>query len=230
MTARVIAWMLLGISATVPVSASVLFGHVGDANPTSEGFLPSNAGTGLANDLGFAAWQYSGNGSPTDYHSGALTPQEKAEAFSQGWELDLRARLPQNDTLLFGNVDFGTVRFDINLLLSPSGNLTAVLNNFGAGPAYSYAVPGPGSDWHLYQMIYDPVSATARLDVDGSTVLTGYTGHTQFVSDLGLWFGTTGAPGNFNLVEFSTNVPEASSILLLGGGLMALGLARRLWR
>lgn len=140
--------------------------------------------------------------------------------------VNLRARLIQNDTLLFGDVDFGNVRYDINLLLSPSGNLTAVLNNFGSGPSFSYAVTGLGTDWHLYQLIYDPGSASARLVVDGFTFLTGYTGHSLFIGDRGLWFGTTGAPGNFNLVKFSNNVPKPESILSIGTGLLVLGLAR----
>ena len=216
------------LAMSYSMSATVLFTHAGAANPTSEGFYPSNTGTGIANDLGFPAWQYSGCGCPTDYHSVALTANQKIEAFSQGWQVDLRARLPQNDSLLFGNLDFGNSRYDINLLLSPSGELTVSLNNFGVGPNYSYAVPGAGTAWHLYAMIYDPGSASARLDVDGLTVLTGYTGHGLYLSDLGLWFGTTGASGSFNLVAFSINdVPEPSSVLIAGGGLMLLSLARR---
>ena len=133
MDAKVRAWVILQIVACLPLSADVLFAHLGGIDPVSEGFFPTHSGTSIANDMGFAAWQYSGNGSPSDYHAGALTAQQKLAAFSQGWQVDLRARLPQNGSLLFGDMDFGNIRYDINLLLSPSGNLTAVLNNFGVG-------------------------------------------------------------------------------------------------
>jgi hypothetical protein len=228
-----LVWCLLIATASAPMmSANVLYSYLADADPVSEGFSPSNTGTAIANDLGFAAWSYIGCGCPNDYHSG-VTSQQELMAFSDGWEVDLRARLPQNDNLLFADMDFGNVRYDINLLLSPSGNLTVVLNNFGTGPSYSYAIPGTGTAYHFYQMIYDPGSASASLEVDGVTVLTGYTGHTLYLNDLGLWFGTSGGsggPGNFNLVEFSANVPEPAPVVFIGGGLVVLvvlGFTRR---
>jgi len=220
-----LAFLLAG-----PASANVIAVHTGAADPTSEGFVFSNTGTPVLSDLGFDAWQYAGCGCPTDYHSGPLTAQQKADAFAYGWELDLRARLPQNDNVLFGNVDFGNVRYDINLILSPGGSLTVNLNNFGTGPSYTYLVPGSGSAYHLYTMLYDPGSASASFQVDGTTVLTGYTGHNLSLNDLGLWFGTVGGsngPGNFNLVSLQVDTPEPASVFTLGIGIFCMIIVRR---
>jgi hypothetical protein len=103
----------------------------------------------------------------------------------------------------FANVDFGAGRrrFDINLIKTVDGNTLVRLNAAippGASPQYTIT----GTGYHTYELAFDPPTQTATLFIDGIPRLAGYAGHTDFVSNLGPWFGATGGTLNHNLIRF----------------------------
>ncbi len=72
-------------------------------------------------------------------------------------------------------------------------------------------------------MFYDPVTQAADLSVDGSTVLTGFTGETSYYYESALsWGAFSGGQGNFHLVQAQTGlvpVPEPTGLTLMATGI-----------
>ncbi|MBM3786055.1 MAG: PEP-CTERM sorting domain-containing protein, partial [Acidobacteria bacterium] len=95
-------------------------------------------------------------------------------------------------------------------------------------PALQVALTGTG--YFNFEMRYDPGTQRASLFVNGNQALTGYAGHTQFLSN-GVAFGVTGSTPQayFQNVQFSINdpqtgVPEPGTLVLAGLGCVATGI------
>jgi hypothetical protein len=242
---HVVLALALALAAAHPGRAAEIASHQGATDPLTEGFtFIQMDGVGIPgqvfNDMGFDAWTLVGSSffTQTWYQTGALTPAQKAALQAEGWTASLRARVTEGAPALnvaFANLDTGTRRFDINLGLNPLGDTFVRLNT--AVPGLGVPIPGPtftltgsGSTYHLFQLVYDPVSQSADLFVDGVERISDYLGHTDFVEDRGFYWGVAlGAHGRFNLARLETGqglvaVPEPSARLLLAaGGLGLLG-------
>ena len=205
------------LMASVPARGAFMFGHMGDMDPTSEGFTPITFGSPSTNapvpdDMGMAAWMISGTGQDSQYANiaGPLTPAQKTEIATDGFALTMVARVVQGlapaytaaSPIIIGgmNLDMGTgsPRFDLQLGIDPNGDTVVVLpssiNNLGPGgsigaPGATYTLTGSGSSYHNYQLVYNPNDQLANLFVDGVLRLSGYAGQTSFRFDRGLSFG-----------------------------------------
>jgi hypothetical protein len=252
--------MFLG--EATPAAADLLAAHQGATDPTTEGFStvtvgsPSTTGP-LTNDLGLPAWSITGSAQDSDfgYAAPGLTASQQAEITTQGFTLTEVARVLQNGlapayttsdpaTIGAAYVGYAGVRWEIDLGLNSNGDPVVVLPNtiddLGPGNSIrssgaSYTLTGSGSTYHTYQLHYDPTSHSADLSVDGSVVLTGYTGNSTFFFDSALVFAAfSGGQGNFNSVQVQSggelsSVPEPSSLAMVLS-LGALGLLGYAWR
>jgi hypothetical protein len=182
-------------------TAAIARERIGNTNPSTAGFIAvGGPGGGPVSDNGVDAWQVIG-GAGGDGYGYALLEAEKVAAYSNGWRLTAVARVLNGNG--FANVDFGNGRrrFDINLIKTGDGNTLVRLNNsVPPGPSPEYTVQG--TDYHTYELVFDPTTQTATLFIDGVPRLTGYAGHTNFIGDFGPWFGATSGTVNHNLIRF----------------------------
>jgi hypothetical protein len=160
----------------------------------------------LVNDNGWAAWQIANIGSPQQaiysqkggtgpyYPEGSgLTQAHIDDILANGFILSLRARIVQGPTYDVDGTQqpsaavavagFSGFRFEIALGSDGLGNTLVVLPSAvnQVGSIFSYEPFGSplvvsGTDYHLYQLSYDPVSIEASLFIDGVLQATGYGG------------------------------------------------------
>jgi hypothetical protein len=198
---------------------------------------------------------YSQKGGTGPFYPGGsgLTPQQINDINANGFIMSLQARIIQGPTYDLNGTQKASAavgvagfrdnkRFDIGLGSDGQGNTLVILPSlldFHGGTFFSYTPFGspllvPGTDYHLYQLSYDPTTVTAALFVDGVQQVTGYPGAAASGGatelNFGLFFGSfDNATANFALAELdsgqggggSTN-PEPASLTLLGVGLMSL--------
>jgi len=144
----------------------------------------------------------------------------------------------------FLDVDFNSRRYDINLFVT-GGKLYARANDsimsiytsdgrVDIVTGSQVEVAGSPSAYHMYQMIFNPVTQLATLYIDGSVAIPNYAGHADFLTNRGLWFGAIGQSANFNLAQFSIGevpiyvvTPEPVAALLAGFGLVAIAILRK---
>ncbi len=85
-------------------------------------------------------------------------------------------------------------------------------------------------DYHTYELLYEPSTATVDVFVDGNLIsaLSGYGGVTDMGTATRVFFGVfrNYSDVRWNLVQF-VRVPEPSSVILLSLGGLALLLVRR---
>jgi hypothetical protein len=202
---------------------------------------PSSAGP-IANDMGRAVWSIAGTtqSSQFGYQSGALSIDERNDIVNQGFVLTFEARVVQGLAQNYDNVNHVTIggasvdvqgipgkqaRFDVFLGLDSNGDTVAVLPTSVAtipfvgavtSPGPSYTLTGSGSSYHTYQLVYDSITKTADLFIDGILRLEDYAGHGDQSGDRGLvWAAFSGGQGNFSFVELAS-IPEPSAFLLMG--------------
>jgi YVTN family beta-propeller protein len=122
-------------------------------------------------------------------------------------------------------------RFDIALASDGQGNTLVILPSVisASGGGFSYTPFGSpvlvtGTDYHLYQLSYEPMTQTAALFVDGVKVVTGYPG-SQITSgvtanNFGLAFGSLDdATANFALAELdSGQLTPIRAVYITNGG------------
>ena len=233
---------------------SFIIAHNGSTDPTTEGFTPA-AGVGvstagpIADDMGLAAWSIAGSATNSQfgYVSGALSAAQQADIASQGFVLTLDARVLQGLAPAYNDVnpvviggaalDTGTTRWEIELGLNSNGDTVVVLptsvDSFGPGnsveaPGPSFTLAGSDSSYNTYQLVFNPVTQSANLFVDGIERLQDYTGNPTFVENRGLiWGAWSGGQGNFAFVQVAS-VPEPSTWSMIAvGGVALLGMMLR---
>ncbi|MFN7936937.1 MAG: hypothetical protein U0R19_26685 [Bryobacteraceae bacterium] len=216
----------------------VLDFHASAGTPASQGWLNRGgilAEQALASDLGLPAWQISGNGC-CGYRYQPVS-ETWASIFAEGWTLSAQARVQTGTGYGYVTLDTpaGFNRFDLLLQLNPNGDTNAFLFT-GDLADRSFQVTLAGNAYHLYEIRYDPSTASATLWIDGVERLSGYTGNTFFRENHGPFFGSNSdlsTKANFNFVRFASgdaaaqDVPEAASMICSGLGLLVMGLWQR---
>ena len=181
--------------------------------------------SGATNEQAF--YNQLGGTGPFDPGGSGLTQQQSNTINANGFVMSLRARIVQgpiydpNGTGLF-SIDstlagFNGSRYDIALGSDGQGNTLVILSSstsFNDGVTFSSTPFGSpllvaGTDYHLYQLSYNPTTLQAALFVDGVQRLTGYTGSSvsggATANNYGLSFGTANdATGNFALAELDS--------------------------
>ena len=173
----------------------ILRQHVGTANPTTEGFTSDGTpiGSAVNNDTGsgLGSWRIQSPSPTSGAYSSPLSAAEKQSAMTRGWKITARLRVETGDTFVdLDFLGFGN-RFDIHLHRDTNGDTVVQLGTTIlplTGP--SFTLTASGSSYHLYELLFDPITHTANLAVDGVTRLTGYAGTTDFQSQGGLMIGS----------------------------------------
>ncbi len=144
------------------------------------------------------------------YHK--LTHAQVYAAMRKGWTLEATMQAVEGGGAAGIDLTPAGGRYGIGILISPSHRqvvqLTTTIEKGVDGP--SYEVSGPEDAWHDYQLIFDPRTQTARLQVDGVERLRDYRGHHEYQEGWGLMLGTalyksSRAETMFKRVRFEIN-------------------------
>ena len=233
--------------AFVPLPASTVtyISHQGATEPLMEGWsnvyydgnnilTSGNVSPGVVvdpvtGDMGFNAWQVDDNSTASFTNGGyayELSATELETALSNGFRLTTRLRVVDTLDAVEGSISVhlstGSTRWQMLFGSDDNGDPTVTLAdeaNSKLGP--SFTLEGSGGGYHLYDLLYDPVSATASLFVDGVERLTGYDGRPFSEIAPYLFWGSaqdndTGK-ARYNLVELSLSMDCPSLSLDIDG-------------
>ena len=197
---------------TVASGNVMLLKHEGDANPITEGWAYSDdlvfKAESISDDMGFDAWSVKGLG----VYKRTPTVGQMAQARTTGWKLSARLRV--TEALAWGGVALsygdGTNRWVLDFVLDDQDDpvVTAVTDPYHWNIGHEYAVEGAG--YHLYEVIYDAVSETADVLVDGVPRITGWLGDGYTLTKTCGWSAGRRAyigEANWNLVSLEITVP-----------------------
>jgi hypothetical protein len=241
--------LCLGAAASADV---LVWSHTGTNNPVTEGWTQYTGGAGFtgidgANDgsweIGTTTAQYR-----TYDHTNDLTAAQLSLAETNGYKLEMVVKaqtgiLPQpvrheigGQALIGGTLHVWSA---IGFGSDASGNVLVGLID---GPGYNYGttatVPGSGSAYHTYDLIFKPSNGKEDLYVDGSLLIANHTpasypntwGLENSYINFGANDGTATGTGWYKSVEFSviSPVPEPSTLAMLPVALVGLlAYARR---
>jgi len=233
---RLILCLSIHLAVCPHVAATVLFSHIGDADPLSEGWsLLDGRDAVFLSEVPGTAWRIrdasSSVGSAILY-SNTLEESDAIRASELGWRLTIEARFPDNAPAInfpMGIVaafDTGERVFSISFWREADGDPTVGLD---AQLAPEFTLEGVGdSDFNSYSLQYDPASGLAHLSVNGGSTVATSSGNPR-ISDPRVFWGAGSdryqGVGEFSLVDFEI-IPEPSAVLFSMTGL-ALMLARR---
>jgi DNA-binding winged helix-turn-helix (wHTH) protein len=170
----------------------------GGLDPIEEGFKLKLFGQYeskiMRNSLnhGFDRWEIISDDQAYYYRS--LTDAERNFASTHDWRLTCVCAVEEGQAS--ANVDFGkgSRRFDIELLQEGDKYYVALTKLISPELEWEQKIEFPGAGdidhLHTYELRYDHLTQTASLWIDGRLMASGYHGHTQFVGDRGLMFGS----------------------------------------
>lgn len=219
--------MMFLVTNSKIVFSDVVALHSGNNNPTSEGWnaIPGSGGSvvvGPITDSGTAAWMVDDNSTALNtiyLYENILSAGDIAVGNSNGWILETNLRIASDESLSFDGSPVvayrdGVTSWQMNFGLNSSGD-TVVRLYTSATTGPTFTVSG-NSVFNSFSLVFDPNSADADLFVNGTEVISNYSGFSSTQTRV-LWGAGTSADsgqGNFNLVSFST-VPEPSSLVVL---------------
>ena len=201
---------------------------MGKKDPTTNGFsIVTCCGTGATGagekDKGRSVWAMGGGNTADQFaYVRALTAAQAKLVAKKGFVLTAVVRVLQGSgpaysaaspvTIGDSFLDDGKVRWEIDVGTNANGDPVVVLPNTvgGSGPGgavlsagASYVLTNAGSSYNTYQLVVK--SGAASLYVNGTQVLTGYTGETAFVSGSGLAFSiNSGGQANYSQVGLTS--------------------------
>lgn len=240
------AWMiaLAWVAAwAVTAQAGMIFSHNGAVDPTTEGwehYVGSGGGTSsgpVYNDLGLGidAWFVKDTSADLYTTEGYLqqpTAGQLSAVLSNGWTLSATLRVLEHSTGYYTAGLYTTFRDGANdwvmwFDMQADGD-PIVWFDVGPNGDPAYVLEGAGSTYHTYSLVYDPVSGSADLFVDGVERVSNHIGAASDEVNVQWGAGASNATalGHFNAVSFSA-VPEPTSLVMFAGlGIIGLVAAR----
>ena len=225
--------------------------HSGASDPTTESwtYLKSGPTTPIigpvTNDQnsGVDAWSVALSSTSTNVTEAVYlggSPTNVNAALTNGWELTANLRfpvLPQN-SFFFINLNLSPLIGSLTptgyaLIFSPGqGGLTYELSSSIIGGMIHGTAPpallSDPTDYHLFQIQYDPVSKSADLFIDGSQKISNFVGTVGDNSPIVEWTMSTSSTATPNVCQVNVNylqlavVPEPSTLTLLALGVVGL--------
>jgi hypothetical protein len=239
--------LLLSLTLAVSAHAATIAIQSGSANPTTNGFVVPpgyTGGTGgaVTNDLGLgiSAWNIQGVWCCTGYEY-TMTTADQAALAANNWVMTVTMRdlSTSNANTGYGpnsygggvSVGFDGLRYGIELHTDGQGDQVLAADPFIAGETYTIA--GLGTNYVTIQLAYDAATQTADYYVNGTQVLSGISGFSNYYAP---WFSFSGQDMNFSLVELQSNTsitspnitPEPTTYTLFGIGAILVGVISRI--
>lgn len=223
---------ILGTTMHCSSQGTLITGHFGAADPTTEGFTLLHWGNPslapVMNDFGLNAWSIGlGTNADIGQYSRLLSAQEQ-EALTAGWILSLTLRVVSPfgapSVGIFVNLSTGTESFPLVYFgTQPNGDPTLRVGNA------QYTLDGKGLGYHNYQFRYDASVGRASLWVDGDLLATGIAGSPNPTARFAWGGGQHQGSAYANWNEASLwAIPEPSSLALcLCGGTLWLAARGR---
>jgi hypothetical protein len=133
-----------------------------------------------------------------------------------GWVLTVRARMTQYfGTEAAPTVDYYDYKMNRYVLGFNLDNNNEVITSLDSGDV-TVTSDGSGLNYHLYQFVYDPASATASFYFDGNLVAAHLPESSYGAGTSQILWGTASSPGegslNVNLVQLSEVAPPFASL------------------
>lgn len=245
------AVIIFGLIASGVDAATSIISHSGSSDPTSQGWTSSDsnifldssgvsrgpimndAGTGL--DSWYLESDPSSDSKPSIQGSQLTYSSPNLNLPSNtNWTLSVRVRVAgtatqfdvsgQRASLLSVRYTDGSNFFGMYFDRESDGDPTVALGGFGtASPQYTLDGEGD-SQYHHYELRYDSSSGTADLFVDGTEVISDYSGYSSSAPQRVSWdmnvLDESGPPNlraHFNSVNFSAAASPLSSTVNFTG-------------
>ena len=219
-------------AAALPLHGGIVVSqHSGAADPATEGWTTLGVGSNVTTgpviiDNGFDAWNLSDQGTADSLAYRSVVPVASAQqALSQGFTERARLRVTNPSTPTRGSVALGfmTTVLAFVIDIGSEADSDPVLRLQNDSGTTTITAQGAGGGYHLYELIYSPVTQLADLRFDGQH-LADYAGyHPVIVAAIPfnpsqvLW-GSMSSNGtgaaNYNLIQMEI-VPEPATAALL---------------
>ena len=227
----VLAFSFLAFASTA--KAEQVFSHSGNTDPTTEGWSlilsgADNSVGAVTNDIGTGidAW-FTDDDTTGLSNVAAYTATPSASAVNagnlNGWTLSTNLRVVDIPDAVDSSVIVlyrdGATSWEMNFGSALDGDTIVQLSSGDL-----HVLQNTGTGYHQFDLVYDPVNATADLFVDGLEVISDSAGIASASTPSIAWGAdsTSGTgQGNFASVSFSV-VPEPSSFILAVLGLTAV--------
>lgn len=238
--------VVLLLLAVAPALAAPVVLQAGATDPAANGWTIQGAGHGMAagpvfDDLGLQAWCIADNSSAAGSslaYKYPIDPTDLARAQQIGWILRAEVRLPQfpdaigdAGSTIFEFAD-GQRSYRVALGTDDDGDpLVQLVGGPSLAAQSPVAIPDPAnSQYHLYELRFNPATGLANLWIDGALALVGYEG--VGATSGHILFGSTSdsdtGVGLWHRVEWEvTPVPEPSSFALAAASALGMFLAAR---
>ena len=211
------------VSLTNDLTADVVFQHSGSTTPAAEGWNVNIGPEVDTGPTGGRAWFVddgsSAAGSAAIYGR-TLSPCQESRIDQVGWTLRACVRIDDPDGVhsIFTGYNTGSRRYDLWFSATATDDPMPLLQ-LGNGPCgptgtgytlLDAGTPCHDTDFHLYELVFDPDAGTADLFIDGVERVSDYAGHTLGLGNYAgvVWgAGSSCADGfaEFALVEFEIN-------------------------
>ncbi len=163
--------------------------HVGDADPSGEGWFPFSAGSEIAfngpvDDGGVPAWFINDDTTKgRDAWTRPLSGPQLEQALSHGWRMEGTIRVADQNDALDGAIELSAyLNSQEGYVLwfgSDSNGNTLVgelVGTASSGVHVGRTAAIPGLDYHHFEMLYDPRSETVDVFANGVEVISDYEG------------------------------------------------------
>lgn len=218
-------WVLAMLCHPSNLSADIIFQHEGNANPTTEGWTHIDSGIGatagsVTNDQGSGidAWFTDDDGltgQSFEFYNQTPTSSQIVAAGSLGWTLRARVRvvdIPDAvDFSVFAGYRDGSTEWEM-IFGSKSNGDPVVRLSTGPNIGPEYILEGSQGGYHSYDLVYDPITSSADLFVDGIERISNYFGRTDGLGatvHFGAGQSDTTGRGNWNQVQWEVkSIPE----------------------